>query len=252
MKVIPSPDDATLPHSLPNGANGRPDSERIFRPFQCLTPTPPHPPTPHPTTPHVCEIQMPSPSARRAPGRPNKSGGVVYRELLNINLAEPAAVAAVCRGMTVITQTDKHTHTHKRLVRDHTVQSHTQTRFFFNDKYTEATLSCVCYMMMLLMIFASCYPSSPLPCFLLISPPSHFCSAKPSLLLNFIMKPCFAPTALVASKYTHTYAHTDLHANTRASSSTIRTWHPEQQLSGKEIPKRKKNGILLCAEIKEI
>lgn len=100
LKVIPSPDDATSPHSLPNGANGRPDSESVFQP-------------PTTTPPPLCEIQMPSPSARRAPSRPNKSGGVVYRELLNVNLAEPAATAAVCGGMSVITQTDKHQHTQK-------------------------------------------------------------------------------------------------------------------------------------------
>lgn len=69
-------------------------------------------PLPLPSPPPLLrEIQMPSPAARRAPSRPNKCGGIVYHELLNVNLAEPAAIAAVCRGMRVITQTDRHKHT---------------------------------------------------------------------------------------------------------------------------------------------
>lgn len=123
LKVIPSPDDATSPHSLPNGANGHPDSESVFQPFQCR-----HPPPPHHHHP-LCEIQMPSPSARRAPSRPNKCGGVVYHELLNVNLAEPAAMAAVCGGMSVITQTDKHQHTQKARQGSHCTITHKHVSF---------------------------------------------------------------------------------------------------------------------------
>lgn len=83
------------------------------------------------TPPHsLCKIQMPFPSARRAPSGPNKFGGVVYRELLNVNLAEPAAIAAVCGGMSVITQTDKHKHTQKAREGSDCTITHTQTLFF--------------------------------------------------------------------------------------------------------------------------
>lgn len=46
---------------------------------------------------------------------------------MNVNLAKPAAIAVVWRGMRVITQTDRHKHTQKKLARDATVQSKTQT-----------------------------------------------------------------------------------------------------------------------------
>lgn len=86
---------------------------------------------PSPPPHSLCEIQMPFPSARRAPSRPNKSGGVVYRELLNVNLAEPAAIAAVCGGMSVITQTDKHKHTQKAHEGSDCTITHTHKPFFF-------------------------------------------------------------------------------------------------------------------------
>lgn len=213
---------------------------------------------------------MPSPAARRAPSRPNKSGGVVYRELLNVNLAEPAAIAAVCRGMRVITETDRHKHT-KGLsaipLYNHT-HKHTNVVFLMTNRLKRCFHVAPTWMP--LMGFASHYPSLPLPCFLLIFsfilfplpsiplspfPPffpifSHFGSAKTSLLLNFIMKPCSAPTALVASKHTHTHMHThmDLHADTIASSPS----ELGNQSNNHRAETSIETGIPLCAKTKEI
>ena len=106
-------DDATFPHSLPNGANC--SSDKVSQ-VPCVL-----------SFFFIGVFFRPCVSNALPRSTPNKSGWVVYHKRSNVNLAKPAAIAVVWRGMRVITQTDRHKHT--QTAGD--VQSETHTVLLF-------------------------------------------------------------------------------------------------------------------------
>lgn len=162
---------------------------------------------------------MPSLEACRALSGPNKSDWVVYHKRLNVNLAKPAAIAVVWRGMSVITQTDRHKYTQKSLQEGNSAIKNTNKHsVFFMINTLRPCFHVVSYKMMPLKVFLIFFFYRgwillvPLTLLSAVSLPfllSIFFPLSGSMIvdfklpLNFIIKPHSAHAALVASCQTH-------------------------------------------------